>query len=527
MTESLEIAGAVARALELSPEEFAQRFFEYGDVPNRLLEHYNTPTIRFFDASVMEADGASAGGGVETESVGDDTAADCDVFEKVDTVTTVLGVDCDAGAIEGFKDQARQLVSSEAGAELDPSHPFYRLVEAQKSGDSAAIDSEAARLAQSFDLLRPDMADESAVLHLGTQFVLDDNGTFTIVGPDGKTLAMSDCDGVVEKFSGAWIDSVDCVPCQAEEMAAIEARELEAQTVTPAQPETVTGPRIQTVEVCAAPGMCNQFESVMIFDSVEQAQEYFSHPENVSGFPEDYQDALQKRYRFFVVADGEGYAECLPFRIRGGEMQLATERMFPLEMYNENQRLVGNMTDGVAKKYFDGYVGTNGTRSTGGLAFGMTEGEVLFPSAPQEFVYDPEAGRHVLESSDVSAARTYALWVSEAGLSGDEWSMVDDMRLPEAFADPDTSVDERADALMRAMEERGVAISKEDARELTIVINEGYLGEDAGLKFNERVLDDAGLSGPAMQNGAMVRLNDALITAAYNVTEAQRAVQGF
>ena len=496
-----------------------------GDALEKTIDFYDKPTIAFTSLEVSVDANTEPVAKIAAQKeipLSDGSADTCNVFEDVQTVTTVLGVDCEAGAIEGFKDLAEKLVSEEAAANIRPGHPLYELVQAQQAGDMAEVNRQAGILALSFDLWQPDQAAESARLLEGTQFVMDDSGVMTVVDPQGRVLAQSDCSGVVSKYTGPMIDSGDCVVCEPE-MAVEE----------PAKPEVVVeekpdGPKIQTVEMCVAPGVCENFESVMVFDSVEQAREYFSNPDNVRNFPDSYQDSLQSRYRFFVVADGEGeYVQCLPFDIRGDEVYLKTDKMFPLE-FRDKGRLVGHMSEGVAEKYFNGYVGTEGPRSTGGLEFGMEQGEAAFPSAPQEFAYDTEQGRYVLEPFNNSVERTYAMWVTEAGLSGSEWGAIADMPLPEEFADARASVEERATALREAAAERGVTMTQENAEELTRVINEGALGEDGGLKWDERrLIKGTELAVPAQQGGQMARLDSALLTASQNVTAVLRQAQGF
>ena len=63
-------------------------------------------------------------------------------------------------------------------------------------GDIQQVNVEAAKLAEKFDFLRPEEINESAVLHPGTQFVLDDSGAFTILDAKGNVLAWSDCQWV-------------------------------------------------------------------------------------------------------------------------------------------------------------------------------------------------------------------------------------------------------------------------------------------------------------------------------------------
>ena len=125
--------------------------------------------------------------------------------------------------------------------------------------------------------------------------------------------------------------------------------------------------------------------------------------------------------------------------------------------------LVGNMTQGVAEEYFNGYVDITADSKTG-FEMGMEKGEALFPSAPQEFVRDAETGTYVIENITDSYERTRDLWLNQAG--GLTVSDIQGITLPEVFADSGASVDDRARALQEALAEAlpSRTISFEDAR---------------------------------------------------------------
>ena len=142
--------------------------------------------------------------------------------------------------------------------------------------------------------------------------------------------------GVMQQFAGPWIDSTDCVPCDVEELTAIEVQEIETQTVTP---EQITGPRTQVVEMCIAENVCRAFRATYIFDSVEQAQDFFNNaPQDVDELLKNYQAQINGDQFVVINNPDEPYVQCLPFEVRNGAVQFDTERMASLEMYGDTEK---------------------------------------------------------------------------------------------------------------------------------------------------------------------------------------------
>lgn len=481
----------------------------------------------YVEAAVAAADQLPSATPVSASTVSENA---CDIYPNNVEAEAVISDVCD-GSIQATM-QVVEKLAADPSVQLEKSHPLYQAVQLKRDGLDNLSYQAVVDFNKQLGLYDPTSVKESAALMDGTTFTLRDDGTFVISDPKGNPLITVDCDGKISKFQS--ISMFDSKPCVG--LACVKDPE---PVVAAAAPAAIEEPVIEKpirvreqVYWCADDYGNLRAEEVLIFDSVEDAERYMQNPGNIGS---EYQE--DRKCPYVWIANGEGSVQRVEFiRLSDGSEKLDLKTLDSVGIndgkadYTPGARIqprdpLKNLTlsDGEKfEKYITGYAGTSNVRADDGMGYGIEKGETYLPSAPQEYVRDPETGAYVREDLETSATRTVNLWLREAGISGSEWDKIYDMRLPEEFADSGASIDERAQALIKAAAAEGVALTKEDATELTRIMTAGQ-GERAGFYTPTERLPDAVKVSARRPDGAMLTLDEVLFDTARKTSIIQRS----